>query len=102
MRVVIVGAGPAGVSTVAETLRQHDRMCEIVMLTDEPYRALLATGHGRIFPHRPEGPPLAREDFPERMVRGLPSPSARSVALMPGDRVPCAFRMASSWPMTGW
>ena len=36
MRVVIIGAGPAGV-TVAETLRQHDRQSEIVMLSSEPY-----------------------------------------------------------------
>jgi NAD(P)H-nitrite reductase large subunit len=36
MRVVIVGAGPAGV-TVVETLRQHGSEAEIVMFTDEPY-----------------------------------------------------------------
>jgi NAD(P)H-nitrite reductase large subunit len=36
MRVVIIGAGPAGV-TVAETLRQYGSPAEIVMLTDEPY-----------------------------------------------------------------
>jgi nitrite reductase (NADH) large subunit len=36
MRIVIAGAGPAGVS-VAETLRQHGSRAEIVMLTDEPY-----------------------------------------------------------------
>lgn len=36
MRVVIAGAGPAGV-TVAETLRQHDAAAEIVMLSAEPY-----------------------------------------------------------------
>jgi nitrite reductase (NADH) large subunit len=36
MRIVIVGAGPAGV-TVAETLRQHNNEAEIVMLTDQPF-----------------------------------------------------------------
>jgi nitrite reductase (NADH) large subunit len=36
MKVVIVGAGPAGVTT-AETLRMHDKDTEIVMLTNEPY-----------------------------------------------------------------
>lgn len=36
MRVVIIGAGPAGV-TVVETLRQYNSKAEIVMLTDEPY-----------------------------------------------------------------
>lgn len=36
MKVVIVGAGPAGV-TAAETLRRYDQDAEIVMLTNEPY-----------------------------------------------------------------
>jgi len=36
MRVIIVGAGPAGV-TAAETLRAFNRAAEIVMLSAEPY-----------------------------------------------------------------
>ncbi|MBN1453099.1 MAG: NAD(P)/FAD-dependent oxidoreductase [Anaerolineales bacterium] len=36
MKIVIIGAGPAGVS-VAETLRAHDKQSEIVMLSAEPY-----------------------------------------------------------------
>ncbi len=36
MNIVIIGAGPAGVSA-AETVRKHDRQCQIVMLTSEPY-----------------------------------------------------------------
>ena len=36
MRVVIIGAGPAGL-TVAETLRQYDRAADIVMLSLEPF-----------------------------------------------------------------
>jgi NADPH-dependent 2,4-dienoyl-CoA reductase/sulfur reductase-like enzyme len=36
MRVVIVGAGPAGL-TVAETLREYDRSVEIVLLSREPF-----------------------------------------------------------------
>jgi len=36
MKIVIVGAGPAGVS-VAETLRQYDDRPEIVMLSREPF-----------------------------------------------------------------
>ncbi len=36
MKVVIIGAGPAGVST-AETLRHYSSQAEIVMLTEEPY-----------------------------------------------------------------
>ena len=36
MKVIIIGAGPAGV-TVAETLRQNDMTDEIVMLSSEPF-----------------------------------------------------------------
>ncbi|MFZ5912494.1 MAG: NAD(P)/FAD-dependent oxidoreductase [Chloroflexota bacterium] len=36
MKIVIIGAGPAGVS-VAETLRAHDKESEIVMFSAEPY-----------------------------------------------------------------
>jgi len=36
MRIIIVGAGPAGV-TAAETLRTFDRAAEVVMLSAEPY-----------------------------------------------------------------
>ena len=35
-RIVIVGAGPAGI-TVAEALREHDREVEITMLSSEPF-----------------------------------------------------------------
>lgn len=36
MKIVIIGAGPAGVSA-AETLRAHDKHSEIVMLSAEPF-----------------------------------------------------------------
>ncbi len=36
MRVVIIGAGPAGL-TVAETLREYDRKVEIALLSSEPF-----------------------------------------------------------------
>lgn len=36
MKVVIIGAGPAGVS-VAETIRAHDQKSEMVMVSAEPY-----------------------------------------------------------------
>ena len=37
MKIVIIGAGPAGISTV-ETVRKYDRQAEIVMLSSEPYQ----------------------------------------------------------------
>jgi nitrite reductase (NADH) large subunit len=37
MKIVIIGAGPAGV-TAAETVRTFDRQSELTMLTDEPYQ----------------------------------------------------------------
>jgi NAD(P)H-nitrite reductase large subunit len=36
MKIVIIGAGPAGVS-VAETVRSYDRQAELVMLSTEPF-----------------------------------------------------------------
>lgn len=36
MKIVIIGAGPAGV-TVAETLRAHDAQSDIIMFSAEPY-----------------------------------------------------------------
>jgi nitrite reductase (NADH) large subunit len=36
MKIIIIGAGPAGV-TAAETVRTFERQAEITMLTDEPY-----------------------------------------------------------------
>jgi len=36
MKIIIIGAGPAGV-TVAETVRTFDRQAKLAMLTDEPY-----------------------------------------------------------------
>jgi len=36
MKIVIIGAGPAGVS-VAETVRSYDRQAELVMLSAEPF-----------------------------------------------------------------
>jgi nitrite reductase (NADH) large subunit len=36
MKIVIIGAGPAGI-TAAETLRQYDRQADIVMLSSEPF-----------------------------------------------------------------
>jgi nitrite reductase (NADH) large subunit len=76
MSVVIVGAGPAGVSIV-ETLRQYDRETEIVMLTDEPYAPYSPPAMVEYFG---TGRPVhfwRGQDFPERM--GIDYRSGRRV-----------------------
>jgi NAD(P)H-nitrite reductase large subunit len=76
MRVVIIGAGPAGV-TVAETLRQHDHQSEIIMLTDEPYP--------------PYSPPAMVEYFQSgrevHFWRGRDLPERLGLDYRPGTRV---------------
>ena len=84
MRVVIIGAGPAGV-TVAETLRQHDRQSEIIMLTDEPYPPYSPPAMVEYFQSGREVHFWRGQDFPERL--GLDyRPSTRVSAVMPEER----------------
>lgn len=86
MRIVIVGAGPAGV-TVAETLRQRGCRAEIVMLTDEPYP--------------PYSPPAMVTYFatgePVHFWRGQDWAGAMDLIYRPGTRVvglePAAHRL---------
>ncbi|MCX8067303.1 MAG: FAD-dependent oxidoreductase [Anaerolineae bacterium] len=81
MRVIIIGAGPAGV-TVAETLRRLGSDAEIVMLTEEPYppyspaamAAYFQTGHPFHF--------WRGKDFPQRMGIDY-RPGARVVEVEP-------------------
>ncbi len=83
MRVVIIGAGPAGV-TAAETLRQHDRQSEIVMLTDEPYPPYSPPAMVEYFQSGREVHFWRGQDFPERL--GLDyRPGARVCAVMPEE-----------------
>ena len=82
MRVVIIGAGPAGV-TVAETLRQHDRQSEIIMLTDEPYPPYSPPAMVEYFQSGRDVHFWRGQDFPERL--GLDyRPSTRVTAVMTG------------------
>jgi NAD(P)H-nitrite reductase large subunit len=81
MKVLIIGAGPAGV-TVAETLRRYDGQSDIVLLSGEPFppysppalAEYLLTGQDVHF--------WRGRDFPERM--GLEyRPGAEVIALQP-------------------
>ncbi len=76
MKVVIVGAGPAGV-TVAETLRQHDAAAEILMLSAEPYP--------------PYSPPAMLEHFSAgtdlHFWKGRDFPERLGIDYRPGTRV---------------
>ena len=87
MRVVIIGAGPAGV-TVAETLRQHDRQSEIVMLTDEPYPPYSPPAMVEYFASGREVHFWRGKSFPERL--GLDyRPGTRVSTVMPEENAVC-------------
>ncbi len=66
MRILIVGAGPAGVA-VAETLRQHDEQVEIVMLSHEPFPPYSPPAMLEYFVTGREVHLWRGRDFPERM-----------------------------------
>jgi NAD(P)H-nitrite reductase large subunit len=83
MRVVIIGAGPAGV-TVAETLRQHDRQPEIVMLTDEPYPPYSPPAMVEYFQSGHEVHFWRGHDLPERLDLDY-HPGTRVTAVMPEE-----------------
>jgi NAD(P)H-nitrite reductase large subunit len=95
MRVVIIGAGPAGV-TVAETLRQHDRQSEIVMLTDEPYPPYSPPAMVEYFQSGRQVHFWRGQDFPERL--GLDyRPGTRVAAVMPEEH---AIRLSDGMEFT--
>jgi len=66
MKVVILGAGPAGV-TAAETLREHDREAEIVMLSAEAYPPYSPPAMVDHFLTGSKAHLWRGEDWPERM-----------------------------------
>jgi len=89
MRIVIIGAGPAGV-TIAETLRQCGSRDEIVMLTDEPYPPYSPPAMVAYFETGQEVHFWQGQDFPERM--GLDyRPGTRVAAVTPQEH---AIRLA--------
>lgn len=92
MKILIVGAGPAGV-TVAETLRQHDEQVEIVMLSHEPFPPYSPPAMLEYFTTGREVHLWRGHDFPERMGVDYRSgteavavdPQARRVELKGGE-----------------
>ncbi len=77
MKIVIVGAGPAGVS-VAETVRAHDATAELVMLTAEPYPPYSPPAMADHFLTGSRAHLWRGEDWPERL--GLTYQSGVTVA----------------------
>jgi NAD(P)H-nitrite reductase large subunit len=76
---------------VAETLRQHDRQSEIVMLTDEPYVPYSPPAMVEYFQSGREVHFWRGQDFPERMDLDYRS-GTRATAVMPEEH---AIRLAN-------
>src|SRR3990170_6320481 len=76
MKIVIIGAGPAGV-TVAETVRAYDREIQLVVLSAEPYP--------------PYSPPAMVDHYltgsQAHLWRGLDWPEQQSIEFHSGVRV---------------
>lgn len=66
MKIVIIGAGPGGV-TVAETLRQYDKKMEIVMLTDQDFPPYAHPAMLEYFMSGQEAHFWKWKDIPERL-----------------------------------
>ncbi|MEJ2350638.1 MAG: FAD-dependent oxidoreductase [Anaerolineales bacterium] len=65
-KIVIIGAGPAGVRT-AETVREHDREVDLVMITSEPYPPYSPPAMVDHFITGSRAHLWRGEDWPERM-----------------------------------
>lgn len=84
MKLLIIGAGPAGV-TVAETLRQHNDQSSIVMLSSEPYPPYSPPAMLEYFQTGREIHFWKGKDFPERL--GLDyRQDTRVVSLLPEQK----------------
>jgi NAD(P)H-nitrite reductase large subunit len=81
MKIVIVGSGPAGVTTV-ETLRTHDDRMEIVLLSAEPYPPYSPPAMADHFLHDSKSHLWRDEDWPEKNnVHYLPGVEATHLDL---------------------
>jgi nitrite reductase (NADH) large subunit len=83
MKLLIIGAGPAGVS-VAETLRQHDARSSIVMLSSEPYPPYAPPAMIEYFQTGREAHFWKSETFAEQLALDY-RPGVEVVALQPED-----------------
>lgn len=66
MKIVIIGAGPAGV-TVAETVRQYDDSAEIIMISGEPFPPYSPPAMLEYFATGREDHFWKGKDFPQRL-----------------------------------
>jgi NAD(P)H-nitrite reductase large subunit len=82
MKVVIVGAGPAGVS-VAETVRAHDAAADLLMLTAEPYPPYSPPAMADHFLTGSRAHLWRGDDWPERL--GIDYRSGVSVVAVEAD-----------------
>jgi nitrite reductase (NADH) large subunit len=79
MRIVIAGAGPAGV-TIAEALRAHDKASEITVLSAEPYPPYSPPAMADHFLTGSQAHLWRGDDWPDRMgVNYLSGVEARSL-----------------------
>lgn len=81
MKIMIIGAGPAGV-TVAETLRQYDDQAEITMLSSEPFPPYAPPALIEYFITGREAHFWKGKDLPERLRLDY-RPGTRVVAVQP-------------------
>jgi nitrite reductase (NADH) large subunit len=75
MKIVIIGAGPAGVSAV-ETIRAHDRQSEIQMLSSEPFPPYSPPAMADHFIHGSNAHLWRGQDWPEALGVDYKSGSA--------------------------
>jgi nitrite reductase (NADH) large subunit len=75
MKIVIIGAGPAGVSAV-ETIRAHDRRSEIQMLSSEPFPPYSPPAMADHFIHGSNAHLWRGQDWPEALGVDYKSGSA--------------------------
>ena len=95
MKIVIIGAGPAGVM-VAETLRQYDKQSKITMLSSEPFPPYSPPALIEHFLSEKDVHFWRGKDFPDRLgidyrpktqVTGI-IPRQRTIRLINGETIP--------------